>query len=158
MGDKYNKRYKNKQMRRRGRQNKRRIRSIAYAATIVTVLGLAAFLLISAFDRPAPPPMTGNVIDIAADMSGFDRSEIRLKIGEPVTIRLTSLDNQHHTDGGGKHQWAVDELGLNVIAQPLSSNYVAFTPTEPGTYTFYCDVCCGGRANPTMQGMLIVEA
>lgn len=158
MGDKYNKRYRNKQMRQHTRQNKRRIRSIAYAATIAIVLGLAAFLIMSAFNRPEPPPMAGNVIDIAADMSGFDRPEIRLRVGEPVTIRLTSLDNQHHTDGGGKHQWAVDELGLNVIAQPLSNNYVTFTPTEPGTYTFYCDVCCGGRANPTMQGTLIVEA
>ena len=25
-------------------------------------------------------------------------------------------------------------------------------------YTFYCDICCGGRANPSMQGTLIVEA
>jgi heme/copper-type cytochrome/quinol oxidase subunit 2 len=101
--------------------------------------------------------MAGNVIDIAADMGGFDEEEVRVKVGEPVTIRLTSLDNSHHTDGGGQHQWAVDELGLDVIAQPLNSNYVTFTPDKPGTYTFYCDICCGGRANPTMNGTIIVE-
>ena len=84
--------------------------------------------------------------------------QIRVKAGEPVTVRLTSLDNQHHTDGGGQHQWAVDELGVNVIAQPLSSNTVTFTPEKSGEYTFYCDICCGGRANPTMNGTLIVEA
>ncbi|MFA5876684.1 MAG: hypothetical protein WC901_08410, partial [Candidatus Margulisiibacteriota bacterium] len=56
--------------------------------------------------------MVGNVIDIAAGMDGFDKTEIHVKVGEPVTIRLTSLDNSHHTDGGGKHQWVVDELGL----------------------------------------------
>ena len=158
MGNKYRKGYKSKEVRWRAEQAKQRTRYVAYAITTVAVLGLAAYFIISAFTRPGPPPMAGNVIDVAADMSGFDRSEIRLKVGQPVTIRLTSKDNQHHTDGGGKLQWAVDELGLNVIAQPLSSNYVTFTPTEPGTYGFYCDVCCGGRANPTMQGTLIVEA
>ncbi|HLO14551.1 MAG TPA: cupredoxin domain-containing protein, partial [Anaerolineales bacterium] len=107
---------------------------------------------------PAPPPVAGNVIDMAASMSGFDKTEIHTKVGQAVTIRLTSLDNEHHTDGGGKHQWAVDELGVNVIAQPESSNSVTFTPKKAGTYTFYCDICCGGRANPTMNGQIVVDA
>ncbi len=102
--------------------------------------------------------MAGNVIDVSGSMEGFDKTEIHVKVGQPVTLRLTSLDNSHHTDGGGKHQWAVDELGLNVIAQPESSNYVTFTPAKAGNYTFYCDICCGGRANPTMNGKLIVES
>lgn len=56
------------------------------------------------------------MIDVAADMSGFDQKDIHVTAGEPVTIRLTSLDNSHHTDGGGQHQWAVDELGVSIIA------------------------------------------
>lgn len=91
-------------------------------------------------------------------MSGFDTSEICVKAGQPVTVHLTSLDNSHHTAGGGKHQWAVDELGVSIIAPPEGSNYATFTPRAPGTYTFNCDICCGGRANPSMQGTLIVEA
>ena len=75
-----------------------------------------------------------------------------------MTVRLTSLDNEHHTDGGGKHQWAVDELGVDIVAQPESSNIMTFAPEKPGTYTFYCDIRCGGKANPTMNGQLIVEA
>lgn len=90
-------------------------------------------------------------------MGGFSQDEVRVKAGEPITIRLTSLDNRFHTDGGGQHQWAVDELGLDLIAPPLGSSWVTFTPDEPGVYSFYCDICCGGRANPTMQGTLIVE-
>ncbi|RIK32221.1 MAG: cupredoxin domain-containing protein [Chloroflexi bacterium] len=131
---------------------------VAYAVVLVMVLGLATALLVRAFRPPVLTPLAGNVIDIAANMGGFDKPEIRLQAGEPVTLRLTSLDNQHHTDGGGQHQWAVDELGVNIIAQPLSSNSVTFTPEKPGEYTFYCDICCGGRANPTMNGKLIVEA
>jgi cytochrome c oxidase subunit 2 len=133
------------------------IRSAIFALIIIGVLGLAGYYLKSAFFRPIPAPMAGNVIDLEASMSGFDKEEIRVKVGQPVTIRLTSIDNSHHTDGGGKHQWAVDELGVDVIAQPESSNMVTFTPDKAGSYTFYCDICCGGKANPTMNGQIIVE-
>jgi heme/copper-type cytochrome/quinol oxidase subunit 2 len=136
----------------------KRVRSLIFAVIVVGVLGLAGYYLKSAFFRTAPEPMAGNVIDLEASMSGFDKTEIRVRVGRPVTIRLTSIDNSHHTDGGGKHQWAVDELGVDVIAQPESSNTVTFTPEKAGTYTFYCDICCGGKANPTMNGRIVVEA
>lgn len=149
---------KNQQRGVQRRAQPRRNRTIVYAIVVMGVLGLAGFLLISPFVRSAPSPTVGNVIDIAADMGGFDQEEVWVKAGEPVTIRLTSLDTSYHTDGGGKHQWAVDELNVSVIAPPKGSNSVTFTPDKPGTYTFYCDICCGGRANPTMQGTLIVES
>lgn len=133
-------------------------RVAAFAVISIVVLGVAGYLLYTAFVRPPLPTMAGKVIDIAASMSGFDQTEVHVKVGEPVTIRLSSLDNSHHTDGGGQHQWAVDELGLDVVAQPLGNNAITFTPTAPGEYQFYCDICCGGRANPSMQGTLIVEA
>ena len=146
-----------KEARRKAQQRQKQIRSIIFAVLAVGVLGFAGYLLKEAFFKPAPPAMAGNVIDVKADMSGFDMKEIRVKAGEPVTIRLTSLDNSHHTDGGGKHQWAVDELDVDIVTEPESSNYATFTPDKPGEYTFYCDICCGGKANPTMNGKLIVE-
>ena len=147
----------NRANRKLARQRRKRIRSVIFAVIVVGVLGLAGYYLKSAFFKPAPPPMAGNVVDIKADMGGFDQKEIHLKVGEPVTIRLTSLDNSHHTDGGGKHQWAVDELSMSIVAPPEGSNYATFTPDKSGEYTFYCDICCGGKANPTMNGKLIVE-
>ena len=146
-----------REIRREAHARQRRIRSTIFAVVVIGVLGLAGYYLKQAFFRPTPTPIAGNVIDVSASMSGFDKTEIRLKVGQPVTVRLTSMDNSAHTDGGGKHQWAIDELGLNIVAQPESSNYVTFTPTKAGTYDFYCDICCGGRANPTMNGQLIVE-
>lgn len=134
------------------------LRVAAFAVVSIVVLGVAGYLLYTAFVRPPLPAVAGKVIDIAASMSGFDQTEVRVKVGEPVTLRLSSLDNSHHTDGGGQHQWAVDELGLDVVAQPLGNNSITFTPTAPGEYQFYCGICCGGRANPSMQGTLIVEA
>jgi len=140
------------------KKNQRKRRIYSYSALVIGVLFLAGYLLIQAFTRPQLEPVSENIIDVAANMVGFDKPIIKVKAGEPVTIRLTSLDNQFHTDGGGQHQWAVDEFDVSVIAQPKSSNMITFVPDIPGTYTFYCDICCGGRANPTMQGTLIVEA
>lgn len=134
----------------------RAVKTMIFGIIVVAVLGAAGYLLVTAFTPPVPAPAE-NTIDVRANMSGFNADEIRVKVGEPVTIRLTSLDNQNHTDGGGQHQWAVDEFGVSLIAQPLSSNTVTFTPDRPGRYTYYCDICCGGRANPTMNGTFLVE-
>ena len=131
-------------------------RVLSLILVVLLVLGAAGYLVAAAFSPKTPPP-AANVIDISADMGGFSRTEIRVKVGQPVTVRLTSLDNSSHTDGAGKHQWAVDEFKASVVAPSLGSNMITFTPDKPGEYTFYCDICCGGRANPTMQGKLIVE-
>ncbi len=135
----------------------KKVRAMVFGLITVIVLAVSVSLLVSAFSPKTPPP-AANTIDIAADMGGFDMKEIHVKAGKPVTIRLTSLDNSHHTDGGGQHQWAADEFSASVIAPAEGSNLVTFTPDKPGTYTYYCDICCGGRANPTMQGKLVVEA
>lgn len=145
------------QIRAAKRARQKKFRGITFGFITVIVLGLSVSLLVSAFSPKTPPP-AANTIDITADMGGFNMKEIHVKAGQPVTIRLTSLDNSGHTDGGGKHQWAVDDFKASVIAPPMGNNMVTFTPDKPGTYTYYCDICCGGRANPTMQGKLIVEA
>lgn len=138
-------------VRKRGRSK------VVFVTLTAAVLATAGYLLKPAlFGRDIP--VAAGVIDVSVDMAGFSESVIRVRVGEPVTVRITSLDNRYHRDGGGKHQFAVDELGVNIVAPPLGSALQTFTPTEPGTYVFYCDICCGGRANPTMTGKLIVEA
>ncbi|KAF0112002.1 MAG: cytochrome c oxidase subunit II [Chloroflexi bacterium] len=151
-----NENIKHKATRKTRHRKQQRLKKFGFLVIAVIVLGLAGTLLFNAFYKP-PLPVAENVIDISADMGGFDKDEIRVKVGEPVTIRLRSLDNSHHTDGGGKHQWAVDDFNANVVAPPEGSAMTTFIPTKPGTYVFYCDICCGGRANPTMNGKLIVE-
>lgn len=141
----------------KSRQHRSRsFKAAVFFLVLVVVLGTAGALLVNAFYKPSLPEAK-NTIDISADMSGFDKKEIRVKVGEPVTIRLRSLDTSMHTDGGGKHQWAVDDFNASVVAPPEGTNTITFTPTKTGEFTFYCDICCGGRANPAMQGKLIVE-
>jgi hypothetical protein len=62
------------------------IRSSIFGVIVIGVLGLTSFYLVKAFFRPAPPALAGNVIDVAADMSGFDQKEIHVKVGQPVTL------------------------------------------------------------------------
>lgn len=138
-------------------RRKRRSKATGFGLIVVIVLATAGYLLFSAF-MPGKPSADGETIAITADMGGFSTQEVHLKVGQPATVLLTSLDTPYHSDGGGKHLWAVDELGVSIIAPAKGSKSATFTPDKPGTYTFYCDICCGGRANPSMQGTLIVEA
>ncbi len=147
---------KDREARKLVHKRQQRVKKFTFSFIAIGVLGLAGFLLFNAFYKP-PLPVAKNVIDVTADMGGFDKKEIRVKVGEPVTIRLRSLDNSMHSDGGGKHQWAVDDFNATVEAPPEATATTTFTPTKPGEYTFYCDICCGGRANPTMNGKFIVE-
>jgi heme/copper-type cytochrome/quinol oxidase subunit 2 len=69
------------------------------------------------------------------------------------------MDTSMHSDGGGWHELAIDALGIDWKVGPESSQVFSFTaPSTPGTYQFYCDICCGGKANPSMQGKLTVTA
>jgi plastocyanin len=148
---------------RRGQERRQDLilRMGAFAIVSAGVMAAAVYLLAPVFE-PGTTSITqsGNtkVVNIQAGMDGFDLKEIHVKAGENVRINLRSMDNSLHNDGGGKHQFAIDALGVNIIAQPLSLSSGTFAPIMPGEYTFYCDICCGGRVNPTMNGKLIVEA
>jgi len=92
-------------------------------------------------------------------MGGFEPRSLTVKAGQAVKVELASMDNSMHSDGGGWHQFAIDELGIDWKVGPLSSKVFEFTaPAAAGTYTFYCDICCGGKENPSMQGKLTVTA
>src|SRR5260370_11052326 len=86
------------------RSTKFQARPIIFALIIVAVLGVAGYLFASGF-MSKQLPHAANTIDISAGMDGFSQSEVHVKAGKPITIRLTSLDTPYHTDGGGKHQW-----------------------------------------------------
>ena len=134
---------------------------IAGFGVIVLLVGAAVVYLLAPLFAAQPSGIVedGNTetVNIQGAMDGFDIKEIHTRVGETVKVNLRSMDNSMHSDGGGKHQFAIDELGVNIVAQPLSISSGTFTPAKAGVYTFYCDICCGGRANPTMNGKLIVE-
>ena len=145
----------------RARQIKQFVRFGAFAAILAGVVVAVVYFLAPVF-APKESGITQDanvkVVNLQAAMDGFDMQEIRVKLGETVKVNLRSLDNEMHTDGAGKHQFAIDELGVNIVAQPLSVASGTFVASKAGTFTYYCDICCGGKANPTMNGKLIVDA
>lgn len=142
----------------RKRRPSQRWKPWTYALILLTASVGVGWLLAPVLRSEGPPAAGADVVEIKGTMDGFSTAELRVRAGRPVTVRLTSVDNRFHTDGGGKHQFAIDALGVNIIAPPLGTGEATFTPPGPGVYDYYCDVCCGGKANPTMQGKLIVEA
>ena len=143
------------EQKRRVRAARSRKRAIAFGIVASVVIGLTGFLLWRAF---APIPAAAADVRIQTTMEGFLPQQVRAKVGKPVTIQLINRDTRFHTDGGGWHQFAIDDLGVNAKVGPESTQLVTFTPTREGTYEFYCDVCCGGKENPSMRGRLEVSA
>lgn len=125
-------------------------RLAAFLVIVVLVVGGAVWLL-------RPPAATVRAEqDVTVTMSGFTPGDITVAANRVSTIRLVNPDSNMHTDGGGVHQLAIPALGVDIKVQPRSEALVTIPAAAPGRYAFYCDVCCGGKENPTMQGTLIV--
>jgi len=95
---------------------------------------------------------------VSVSMSGFSPNRLTIGAGQEITLQLVNKDNSLHTDGGGWHQFAIDEFDLDFRVPPLTILRESFTIDRPGAYDFYCGICCGGKANPYMHGELVVEA
>jgi len=78
----------------------------------------------------------------------FSQPELRVRVGETVTLRLDNEDMLPHS-------FDVDELDVHAAMPAKDQAVVTFTPTTPGTYTFYCAVPRHREAG--MVGTLIVE-
>ena len=87
-------------------------------------------------------------ITIEASDFSFSQKEIRVKADQRVSLTLDNVE--------GFHDLRIDEL--NVATRQLKegeSETIAFTPTEPGTYEYYCTV--GQHRAMGMVGTLVVE-
>lgn len=135
----------------------RPVRMLTFAGVAAVVGVLAIGLVVSRLAGPASTDATA--ISVRADMGGFDPGALTVRAGETVRIEFASLDTPFHSDGGGWHQFAIDELGIDWKVGPQSSEVFDLTaPATPGTYSWYCDICCGGKENPSMRGTLTVSA
>ena len=84
------------------------------------------------------------VIEISAKKFQFTPSEITLKKGEPVILRLTSTDRVH---GFMSRPFKID-----TDIPPNKATDVAVTPATAGNFTIICDHYCGtGHSNMKMK-------
>ncbi len=88
----------------------------------------------------AAPPV---VVAITAHRFEFSPAEVTLERGQPVVLRLTSLDVTHG--------FFSRQLGLDEIIEHGKVLDVPLTPGEAGRYTVICDHFCGaGHGNMKM--------
>jgi cytochrome c oxidase subunit 2 len=103
------------------------------------------------------PPMLGlihasdnpKVIKITAKKFEFTPSEITLKKGEPVILRLTSSDRVHG--------FMSKPLKIDTDIPDDTTKDVAITPDTAGNFAVICDHYCGtGHGNMKMK-VTVVE-
>ena len=87
------------------------------------------------------------VIEISAERFSFNPSEIRVKAGTTLEIRLTSEDTMH-----GFHIVGTD-INLELPKRGRGVASVTFQPT-PGRYEFECSQLCGA-GHSFMRGVIL---
>jgi heme/copper-type cytochrome/quinol oxidase subunit 2 len=130
-----------------------RARVTIFAVLTIATIVAAGILLWPRGTSAGPADST-----VQITMGGFSTPTIEAKARHPLRLRIDNPDSSFHTDGGGWHQLAIPALGVDARIAPRSDKVVEIPAAEPGEYAFYCDICCGGKDNPSMQGVLRVAA
>jgi cytochrome c oxidase subunit 2 len=112
-------------------------------ASVAICAALATVLLVPSLAAGEP-----RVVEITAKRFEFSPAEIVLKVDEPVTLRLRSLDVTH-----GFFQRA---LGIDLEIQPGKVTDLTITPRKAGKFLTICDHFCGsGHGN--MKMLFVVQ-
>jgi len=110
-----------------------------------------ALMLVSVLSVVSGSSRTENqeaqVVEISAERFSFNPSEIRVKAGTLLEIRLTSEDTMH-----GFHILGTD-VNLELPKRGRGVASVMFQPS-PGRYTFECSRLCGA-GHTFMRGVII---
>ena len=116
--------------------------------SIALTLALVAAAIITGKGSGGSPPRVAaaeqpQVIEIKAKKFEFSPSQITLKKGAPVVLRLSSEDRSHG--------FFVKPLGVDADIHPGQVTDVAVTPDATGEYVVICDHYCGlGHGNMKM--------
>ena len=90
---------------------------------------------------------TGDEVSVAASRFEFTPDKVSARVGQPITLVLTSLDRIHG--------FKMPEFGIRTDIVPDRETRVTLVPTTAGTFTFFCDVFCGD-GHEEMAGTLVV--
>jgi uncharacterized cupredoxin-like copper-binding protein len=109
---------------------------------------LLSLLIILVCLLAACAPAAPNEATITMKEMAFAQSEITVKAGQPVTLRLVNRD-------GYAHAFDIDEFDIHSLLAANETAEVSFIPEKPGRYPFYCS--SPGHEMAGMAGTLIVE-
>ena len=121
---------------------------------IVSIILLAGVCELGLVGVPSMINLTGatddpKVIDITAKKFEFTPSEITLKKGEPVILRLTSADRVHG--------FMSKPLKIDTDIPNDKGKDVAVTPDAAGDFTIICDHYCGTGHGGMKMKVTVVE-
>ncbi|MFL5803023.1 MAG: cupredoxin domain-containing protein [Roseiflexaceae bacterium] len=126
------------------------------AATLAALAGLVAgAILVGMIPRAGStagvsPEVLATLPGLAAKGFEFSQTEVRVKAGETVALRLENSDPEAHF-------FVVDDLNINAPIPAGQSGLALFKPAKPGVYTFYCPPHYDKASGQGMKGTLIVE-
>lgn len=112
-----------------------------------------------------PPERPPRVIEMTAKNFEFEPSEIHVKAGEKIQLKVTSVDRTHgirikpFPDGGQPNAAPGLSFTYGDDCLKLKKNVtgtVEFIAQTPGTYSFTCCKKCG-TGHGRMKGRIIVE-
>jgi plastocyanin len=121
------------------------------------LIGTTTFVVGASLVAAIPPPDAAAGVSaetltqlpaLVAGRNTFDQAELRARIGQTVALRLENTDTQTHS-------FDIDAFDVHVSIPINMPTLALFTPTEPGSYTFYCRI--PGHTEAGMIGTLIVE-
>ena len=126
------------------------IGAVLFGAALAATLPIVAPRMKTAhLVRTAYADAGPRVIEIKARKFEFAPSEITLKKGAPVILRLSSEDR--------KHGFFLRPLKIDADIVPGQTTDVVVTPDTAGDYTIICDHYCGtGHGNMKMK-MTVTE-
>ena len=111
-------------------------------------IGVVCALSLLAGGAPRARAQEPRVVEITARRFQFTPSQVTLKRGETVKLRLRSEDVVHG--------FYMKALGIDTLIQPGKTTAVTITPAVAGRYTTICHHFCGpGHGN--MKMTIVVE-
>ena len=95
------------------------------------------------------PQAEATVVDVTAERFSFTPSEIRVKAGTRLQIRLRSEDTDHG------FRIPDTEIDVRIPKRNRGTTTVTFDAAKPGRYTFQCSHVCGA-GHSFMRGEIVV--
>jgi cytochrome c oxidase subunit 2 len=120
------------------------IKNKIITATLLAAACGIALATVAPKTNLASAAVNPKVIEISAKKFQFTPSEITLKKGEPVILRMTSTDRVHC--------FMSKPFKIDTDIPPDKTTDIAVTPDTAGNFTIICDHYCGtGHSNMKMK-------
>ena len=120
------------------------IKNKIITATLLAAACGIALAAVAPKTNLASAAVNPKVIEISAKKFQFTPSEITLKKGEPVILRMTSTDRVHG--------FMSKPFKIDTDIPPDKTTDIAVTPDTAGNFTIICDHYCGtGHSNMKMK-------